>query len=43
MFADIDPERVRAWRAKFPALRDAHRGLLGTIPVETSADSPRIR
>jgi len=43
LFADIDPERIRAWRAKFPALRDARRGLLGTIPVETSADSPRIR
>ena len=43
LFADIDPERVRGWRAKFPALRDAHRELLGAIPVETSADSARIR
>lgn len=43
LFADIDPERVRAWRAKFPALRDARRELLGAIPVETSADSARIR
>ena len=42
LFADIDPDRVRAWRAKFPALRDAHRELLGAIPVETSAESRRI-
>ena len=32
LFADIDPERVRAWRAKFPALRDAHADLLGRFP-----------
>jgi len=32
LFADIDPERVRAWRAKFPALRDARRELLGPCP-----------
>jgi predicted amidohydrolase len=32
LFADIDPERVRAWRARFPALRDMRRELLGSLP-----------
>jgi len=32
LFADIDPERVRAWRARFPALRDMRRELLGDPP-----------
>jgi predicted amidohydrolase len=29
---NLDPERVRSWRARFPALRDAHRELLGNFP-----------
>jgi predicted amidohydrolase len=32
LFADIDPERARAWRARFPALRDVRRELLGDFP-----------
>ena len=43
LFADIDPERVRGWRTRFPALRDVRRDRLGTVPVETSADSRRNR
>jgi len=30
--ASIDPAQVRDWRAKFVALDDVHRDLLGTIP-----------
>lgn len=40
--ATLDPTRVREWRAKFPALRDIDRTLLGQIPARTGADSARI-
>lgn len=32
--APADHEAVRAWRQKFPALRDVHREFLGAIPIE---------
>ncbi len=34
LVADCDHATVRAWREKFPALRDVHRSLLGEIPLE---------
>ena len=42
LVAEVDPQRVKAWREKFPALRDLHRKLLGEIPTHTSADSSRF-
>ncbi len=32
--APADHEVVRAWRQKFPALRDVHREFLGAVPIE---------
>jgi predicted amidohydrolase len=37
--ADLDPGPLRDWRAKFPALRDAHQGLLGDIAIDRAGDS----
>ncbi len=34
--ADIDLHAVAAWRAEFPALRDIHRTLLGSIQIDAS-------
>jgi predicted amidohydrolase len=35
--ADLDLEALRAWRRDFPALRDAQKHLLGTIPIDHAA------
>jgi predicted amidohydrolase len=40
---ELDPERVRAWRAKFPALRDLRRSRLGQVSTVSSVDSPGNR
>jgi hypothetical protein len=34
--ADLDLRGVAAWRAEFPALRDIHKELLGSIQVDAS-------
>ncbi|MCI0631871.1 MAG: hypothetical protein L0Y44_14590 [Phycisphaerales bacterium] len=41
--AELDLGALRTWRNEFPALRDVHRDLLGTISVQQSPDtrSPR--
>jgi len=42
LHATLDISRLREWRAKFPALRDIDRSLLGDIPARSGADSARI-
>jgi predicted amidohydrolase len=42
LHAELDLVALRRWRQEFPALRDAHRDLLGTIKVEhTPIPEPR--
>ncbi len=36
--ADLDFHAVAAWRAEFPALRDIHRELLGSIQIDASIE-----
>jgi predicted amidohydrolase len=39
LIAEVDPQRVRDWRAQFPALRDVRPGLLGSFTIDSgSAD-----
>ncbi len=41
--AELDPERMRAWRQRFPALRDLRRSRLGSVSTETSSLSEGTR
>ncbi len=36
--AEVDLDALAAWRTEFPALRDVHADLLGTIRVDREAD-----
>lgn len=38
--AELDFEALREWRKTFPALRDVHRALLGSIPIESPHSAP---
>jgi len=39
--AEIDPKAIDAWRTTFPALRDAHRELLGRMRVDETSCAPQ--
>ena len=41
--ADLDLHAVAAWRAEFPALRDIHRELLGSIQIDASIGQQSAR
>ncbi len=41
--ADLDLAALRAWRAKFPALRDIRPELLGTMEIDTSIKQQTAR
>ena len=38
--ADLDLNSLRQWREKFPALKDMHSELLGSIEIDTDAATP---
>jgi predicted amidohydrolase len=41
--AEVDPDRVRTWRERFPALKDLRRSRLGQVSTVSSGDSAGSR
>lgn len=43
LVAELDPERLRAWRERFPALRDLRRDRLGSVSTQMFGETAESR